>query len=388
MNTCYLSATKASARTRWWTDSSNCWKCLASTCSFIVTPPVGNAVSMFFVDFLFPPILYVPFRCSPYLVSCCFCFIFSFPARSCASVFISLPLFRSPPFLRHPSLFVIGFFPRQPLVCIVVASCLCSEFSTLLFFVLPLRVFYPFTLPCLPILLHFLPLVQSLSQQPTVVQGRLSYDDSPLVRAAKEGSVMVIDEADKAPIHVTCVLKTLVEDGEMLLTDGRRLVPPDFPVGLQCVQEGGDGGHQQIATGHPRARNGSHVDLTRATANTFHIFLVPFLHFFPFSARRIRCYAPILISASSSLPTVLAFRFLATTFSPQWATCFPAMPCKTRRQLPSSVCSPSTRHASLCTLWVSCAMPLLICASKQPKASSTTPIQCARCVGTFSPAFS
>ena len=34
----------------------------------------------------------------------------------------------------------------------------------------------------------------------------------------------MVDEADKAPTHVTAVLKTLVEDGEMLLTDGRRLV--------------------------------------------------------------------------------------------------------------------------------------------------------------------
>jgi midasin (ATPase involved in ribosome maturation) len=72
--------------------------------------------------------------------------------------------------------------------------------------------------------------VQSLSQQPNIAQGRLTYEDSPLVRAAFEGSAMVIDEADKAPTHVTCVLKTLVEDGEMLLADGRRLVPHDFSV--------------------------------------------------------------------------------------------------------------------------------------------------------------
>ena len=35
----------------------------------------------------------------------------------------------------------------------------------------------------------------------------------------------MIDEADKAPINVTCVLKTLVENGEMVLGDGRRVVP-------------------------------------------------------------------------------------------------------------------------------------------------------------------
>lgn len=37
--------------------------------------------------------------------------------------------------------------------------------------------------------------------------------------------MLVIDEADKAPVNVTCVLKTLVENGEMILGDGRRVVP-------------------------------------------------------------------------------------------------------------------------------------------------------------------
>ena len=45
------------------------------------------------------------------------------------------------------------------------------------------------------------------------------------VQALKFGHVLVIDEADKAPINVTCVLKTLVENGEMVLGDGRRVVP-------------------------------------------------------------------------------------------------------------------------------------------------------------------
>eukprot|EP00055_Hartaetosiga_balthica_P017545 m.118566 g.118566 ORF g.118566 m.118566 type:complete len:1915 (+) comp9344_c0_seq1:274-6018(+) len=75
--------------------------------------------------------------------------------------------------------------------------------------------------------------IQSLSQQPTVVDGQLSYHDSPLVRAVEQGSVLVIDEADKAPIHVTSVLKTLVENGEMALADGRRIVPHDFESTLE-----------------------------------------------------------------------------------------------------------------------------------------------------------
>lgn len=70
--------------------------------------------------------------------------------------------------------------------------------------------------------------VQSLTVQPSVRDGRVSYEDSPLVKAVKAGSVLVVDEADKAPIHVTCVLKTLVESGAMLLADHRRIVPSDY----------------------------------------------------------------------------------------------------------------------------------------------------------------
>lgn len=44
------------------------------------------------------------------------------------------------------------------------------------------------------------------------------------VKAVKDGHILVVDEADKAPTHVTCVLKALVESGEMMLADGRRIV--------------------------------------------------------------------------------------------------------------------------------------------------------------------
>lgn len=73
--------------------------------------------------------------------------------------------------------------------------------------------------------------VQTLTIQPTVKDGVLVYEDSPLVRAVKTGHVLVIDEADKAPTHVTCILKTLVETGEMILSDGRRIVKT-LPVGV------------------------------------------------------------------------------------------------------------------------------------------------------------
>lgn len=53
--------------------------------------------------------------------------------------------------------------------------------------------------------------VQTLTLSPTVRDGVIVYEDSPLVKAVKSGHVLVVDEADKAPTHVTCILKTLVE---------------------------------------------------------------------------------------------------------------------------------------------------------------------------------
>lgn len=49
--------------------------------------------------------------------------------------------------------------------------------------------------------------VQTLTLQSTVRDGVVVYEDSPLVQAVKLGHVLVIDEADKAPTHVTCILK-------------------------------------------------------------------------------------------------------------------------------------------------------------------------------------
>lgn len=72
--------------------------------------------------------------------------------------------------------------------------------------------------------------VQTLTVQPTIKDGLLVHEDSPLVKAVKYGHVLVIDEADKAPTHVTCILKTLVESGQMVLSDGRRItnnMPPN-----------------------------------------------------------------------------------------------------------------------------------------------------------------
>uniref|UniRef100_A0A1I7YH63 VWFA domain-containing protein n=1 Tax=Steinernema glaseri TaxID=37863 RepID=A0A1I7YH63_9BILA len=67
--------------------------------------------------------------------------------------------------------------------------------------------------------------VQSLTVQSTVENGKLKYEDSPLVKAVREGLVLVIDEADKAPLHVIAVLKSLLDSGVLYLSDGRRIQP-------------------------------------------------------------------------------------------------------------------------------------------------------------------
>ncbi|CAG8505992.1 1372_t:CDS:10 [Ambispora gerdemannii] len=66
--------------------------------------------------------------------------------------------------------------------------------------------------------------VQSLTSTPSIIDGVLQHEDSPLVKAVKSGYILVIDEADKAPTYVTAVLRNLIEDGEMVLGDGRRIV--------------------------------------------------------------------------------------------------------------------------------------------------------------------
>ena len=40
----------------------------------------------------------------------------------------------------------------------------------------------------------------------------------------RAGTILVVDEADKAPTYVTAILKSLLEDGQMVLGDGRRIV--------------------------------------------------------------------------------------------------------------------------------------------------------------------
>lgn len=103
--------------------------------------------------------------------------------------------------------------------------------------------------PRIYIQLHRDTTVQALTIQPTVNDGIVSYEDSPLVKAVRDGHVLVVDEADKAPTHVTCILKTFVENGEMVLSDGRKIMPrPNDPSSIS------DDRSQQIIYTHPDFR--------------------------------------------------------------------------------------------------------------------------------------
>jgi MoxR-like ATPase len=75
--------------------------------------------------------------------------------------------------------------------------------------------------------------VQTMLSSTSVEGGCIVYGDSPLVRAAINGRVLVIDEADKAPVEVVALLKGLIEDGELALPDGRILKYDDYSGGLK-----------------------------------------------------------------------------------------------------------------------------------------------------------
>jgi MoxR-like ATPase len=66
--------------------------------------------------------------------------------------------------------------------------------------------------------------VPALTLTPTLIDGKIVWEDSPLVKALIHGRVLMVDEADKAPTEVVCVMKGLLEDGEILLGDGRRFI--------------------------------------------------------------------------------------------------------------------------------------------------------------------
>lgn len=77
--------------------------------------------------------------------------------------------------------------------------------------------------PCEYVQLHRDTTVQSLITESKVVSGKLEIGDSALIRALKTGTVLMLDEVDKAPTHITAILKSLVDKQAFTLPDGRVL---------------------------------------------------------------------------------------------------------------------------------------------------------------------
>lgn len=65
-------------------------------------------------------------------------------------------------------------------------------------------------LPRQYIQLHRDTTVASLTSQPFIIDGKIIWKDSPLVNAVRHGHILVVDEADKAPVEVVTILKNLV----------------------------------------------------------------------------------------------------------------------------------------------------------------------------------
>eukprot|EP01052_Picozoa_sp_SAG31_P039063 SAG31_NODE_5340_length_2600_cov_1.800880_1_plen_567_part_10 len=70
--------------------------------------------------------------------------------------------------------------------------------------------------------------LSSLTLVPSLEDGQIVWTDSPLVRAAKNGRILLVDEADKAPLEVVVLLKQLAEDGNILLGNGQRLARVEY----------------------------------------------------------------------------------------------------------------------------------------------------------------
>ena len=70
--------------------------------------------------------------------------------------------------------------------------------------------------------------VSSLCLSPYLKEGKIVWEDSPLVDAVKTGKCLIIDEIDKAETEVVSVLRGLIEDKEMSLANGKRIMSADL----------------------------------------------------------------------------------------------------------------------------------------------------------------
>lgn len=117
--------------------------------------------------------------------------------------------------------------------------------------------------------------VQSLLSSPSVENGRIVYGDSPLVRAAKHGRILVVDEADKAPVEVVALLKGLIEDGELALPDGRTLRYDSDPSSADQNTISIHPGFRVWALANPAGYPFHGNDLAREMADVFSCHTVP-----------------------------------------------------------------------------------------------------------------
>jgi len=112
--------------------------------------------------------------------------------------------------------------------------------------------------------------VQTMLSSTSVEGGCIVYGDSPLVRAAINGRVLVIDEADKAPVEVVALLKGLIEDGELALPDGRILKYDDCAGGLKIHPD-----FRIWALANPAGYPFQGNDLAKEMADVFSCHVVP-----------------------------------------------------------------------------------------------------------------
>ena len=90
--------------------------------------------------------------------------------------------------------------------------------------------------------------LSSLTVIPSLEDGKIVWHDSPLLRAARHGRILLVDEADKAPLEVVALLKQLVEDGSVLLGNGQRLARHSSEDGAEADGEEAD---SEVVRIHP-----------------------------------------------------------------------------------------------------------------------------------------
>ena len=118
--------------------------------------------------------------------------------------------------------------------------------------------------------------VTTLVMSPSMQDGRVVWEDSPLVRAMEHGRIFVLDEFDKAPVEVVVVLKGLLEDGELLLGDGRRFVSPKSPLWTAAGAAGvaGAAGGAGVAGGGVGGVGGGGVEVGVGVIATYYYYLL------------------------------------------------------------------------------------------------------------------